>query len=143
TLRTYVFGALLLEAQGRAFDAELAFVAVMLHDLGLVEPYISPDRRFELDSADAASRLLMEHRRSAEEAALVWEAIALHLTGEIAVRMAPEIALVALGAAADATGAGLEQLPESEVAAVLEAYPRLGFKEAAVQGIIDQCERKP
>src|SRR5690606_31807970 len=85
----------------------------------------------------------MEHRRSAEEAALVWEAIALHLTGEIAVRMAPEIALVALGAAADATGAGLEQLPESEVAAVLEAYPRLGFKEAAVQGIIDQCERKP
>jgi hypothetical protein len=43
----------------------------------------------------------------------------------------------------DAVGAGLDQLVPADVDAVLQAYPRLGFKEAAIQGIIDQCERKP
>jgi len=142
-MRTYLFGALLLRAQGRAHDPELTFATAMLHDLGLVEPYISPDRRFELDSADTAAQFLSEQGRSAEEIEIVWEGIALHLTGDIVTRMAPEIAFVALGAAADAVGAGLDQLSGADVNAVLQAYPRLGFKEAAVQGIIDQCERKP
>jgi hypothetical protein len=108
-----------------------------------VEPHISPDRRFELDSADAAAQFLSEQGRSAEEIKMVWEGIALHLTGDIVTQMGPEIAFVALGAAADAVGAGLDQLSAADVGAVLQAYPRLGFKEAAVQGIIDQCERKP
>jgi hypothetical protein len=67
----------------------------------------------------------------------------LHTTNQIAERLTPEGALVALGAAADAVGAGLDQLPQEDVAAVLMEYPRLGFKEAAVQGIIEQLERKP
>lgn len=142
-MRPYAFGALLLEAQGREFDPELGFAAVMLHDLGLVEQYISADRRFELDSADAAATFLTDHGRSPEEVELVWEAIALHLTGEIANRMAPEIALVSLGAAADAAGVGLEVIDPAEVDAILSAYPRLGFKEEAMRGIVDQCERKP
>jgi hypothetical protein len=142
-MRTYLFGTLLLRAQGRAHDPELTFAAAMLHDLGLVEPHISPDRRFELDSADFAAQFLSEQGRSAEEIEIVWEGIALHLTGDIVTRMAPEIAFVALGAAADAVGAGLDQLSAADVDAVLQAYPRLGFKEAAVRGIIDQCERKP
>jgi hypothetical protein len=142
-MRTYLFGALLLRAQGRVHDPELTFAAAMLHDLGLVEPYISADRRMELDGADAAAEFLSEHGRSAEEIEIVWEAIALHLSGDIVTRMAPDIAFVAIGAAADAVGAGLDQLAPADVDAVLQAYPRLGFKEAAIQGIIDQCERKP
>jgi hypothetical protein len=142
-MRTYLFGALLLQAEGRAHDPELTFAAAMLHDLGLVEQFISPDRRFEIDGAEVAARFLLEHGRSPEEVELVWQAIALHTSGEIATRMAPLVASVALGAAADAVGAGIEKLSPADVQAVLAAYPRLGFKEAAVQGIIAQCERKP
>jgi hypothetical protein len=142
-MRTYAFGALLLQAEGRQYDPELAFLAVMLHDLGLVEQYISADRRFELDSADAAAEFLNARGLAAREVELVWEAIALHLSGDIASRMAPEIAFVSAGAAADAVGVGLDRVAASDVQAILEAYPRLGFKQAAVQDIIDQCERKP
>ena len=142
-MRTYSFGALLLGAQGRSFDPEVAFAAAMLHDLGLAEPYISPDRRFEIDGADAAARFLSEHGRSADESERVWQAVALHLYPFLSAHVAPEAALVALGAAADAVGLGLEQLAPADVDEVLAAYPRLGFKEGAIQGIISQCERKP
>jgi hypothetical protein len=76
---------------------------------------------------------MSEQGRSAEEMQLVWEAVALHSSADIASRMAPEIALVALGASADAVGVGLDQLAPADVAAILRAYPRLGFKEAALR----------
>jgi hypothetical protein len=142
-MRTYSFGALLLQAQGRTFEPEVAFAAAMLHDMGLAEPYISPDQRFELDGADAAARFLTEHGRSAEESERVWQAVALHLYPFLAEHLPPEAALVGLGAAADAVGQGLDQLAPADIDEVLAAYPRLGFKQGAIQGIISQCERKP
>jgi hypothetical protein len=143
-MRTYSFGALLLRAQGRSFDPELAFAAAMLHDLGLVERHISSDRRFEIDGADAAARCFVsEHGRSSDESERVWQAVALHLYPHLAAHVPAEVSLVALGAAADAVGLGLDQLAAADVDEVLAAYPRLGFKENSIAGIISQCERKP
>jgi len=142
-MRTYSFGALLLGAQGRSFDPDVAFAAAMLHDMGLVDPNISADQRFEIDGAEAAARFLSEHGRSAEEGERVWQAVALHLYPYLAAHLPPEAALVGLGAAADAVGLGLDQLAPEDVDEVLASYPRLGFKQGAIQGIISQCERKP
>jgi hypothetical protein len=51
--------------------------------------------------------------------------------------------MVSLGAVMDAAGASLDQLPPEAIGAVLEVFPRLGFKAAAVQTMIALCEKKP
>jgi hypothetical protein len=54
-MRTFLFGALALKRNGLAFDADEAFVAAALHDLGLLPAFASPAQSFEVDGADAAS----------------------------------------------------------------------------------------
>jgi HD domain len=142
-MRTYVFAALLFEKMSRPFDRELAFVGSALHDLGLLDAFMSPTERFELDSADAARKFLQDHDVPSDRAELVWDAIALHTNVSIAARKAPEIAMVSLGAVMDAAGASLDQLSPQAVEEVIAAFPRLGFKAAAIQTMIALCEKKP
>ncbi|WP_318205267.1 HD domain-containing protein [Streptomyces sp. SCL15-4] len=142
-LRSYVFGALVFDRQGVRYDRELAFVAAVLHDLGLVEAYQTPAERFEVDGADAARRFLERLRVPAERVDVVWDAIALHTSMGIATRKRPEIALVAVGSGLDFTGNGLERIPSDAVADVLEAFPRLEFKKAALDTVLSLCRTKP
>jgi len=142
-LRTYLFAALGYARTGVRFDEELVFVASALHDLGLVEAFMTPNERFEVDGADAALAFLERWRVPARRAEKVWDAIALHTSVGIVTRKAPEIAAVSIGAAIDATGLGLADLAAQDVAEVLAAFPRLGFKEAALASIIGYCEKKP
>jgi hypothetical protein len=142
-MRTYAFAALYFRGMGKTFDAELAFVGSVLHDLGLVDAFMSPAERFELDAADAAMKLMTEWATPPERADLVWDAIALHTNVAIASRKAPEIAMVSLGAVMDAAGVNLNALAADDVEAVLTAFPRLGFKQAAVETMIHLCEKKP
>lgn len=142
-MRSYQFGVLMLERTGQRYDRELLFVGAALHDLGLVERFVSTAERFELDGADVARRFLRERGMSTARADVVWDAIALHTNFTIAARKRPEIAAVAAGAGVDVSGQGLDQLDRDDVAEVLETYPRLGFKREAIANIIDQCRRKP
>lgn len=139
-LRTYVFGALQIRAD---FDEELAFLGCLLHDLGLLPRYWTPAERFEVDGADAARRHLEEQGVAAARIDTVWDAIALHTSGSIALRKPPEIAIVALGSGLDFAGLGLDALPDGAADAVLEAFPRLGFKQDALKTMIDLCAGKP
>jgi hypothetical protein len=143
-MRSYVFGGLYFRNAGETYDAELAFVGTVLHDLGLLEPFMSPAERFELDGADAAMRLLNDWAVAPpERAEIVWDAIALHMQVSIASRKRPEIALVSIGAVMDASGLNLDALSPDDVAAVLEAFPRIGFKQNAVETMTRLCEQKP
>jgi HD domain len=142
-LRTYAFAGLALQKAGKKFDHELAFVASALHDLGLVERFMTPEGRFELDGADAARSFLIEAGLRPDRADIVWDSIALHTTMGIVDRKAPEIAAVSLGARIDVAGMGLDQFPLDQVAAVLEALPRLGFKEHFTELLVAMCQKKP
>ncbi|CAL9323617.1 HD domain-containing protein [Streptomyces sp. SudanB182_2057] len=142
-LRSYVFGALVLDRQGARYDRELAFVAAVLHDLGLVEAFQTPAERFEVDGADAARRFLRRLRVPAGRVDVVWDAIALHTSAGIAARKRPEIALVSVGSALDFTGNGLERIPSDALAEVLGAFPRLEFKKVALETILSLCRTKP
>lgn len=142
-MRSYLFGALVAQDMGLVFDQELAFVASALHDLGLLEAYMSPDQPNEIDSADAATAFLQDWGATAAQIELVWDAIALHTNGPIASRKAPEIAMLSIGAGVDATGMLLDTIAPTHVEEVLETFPRLGFKQFAVAGMIEQCEHKP
>ena len=143
-MRTYTFGALLLQRQTRRFNADTAFVAAALHDLGLLQPFESARESFEIDGADAAEKFTRSHHRSAAEADQVWHAVELH-DGKWALtaRQGPEAKLVSLGAAADVYGPDPGEIEDRHIAEVLAAFPRQQFKRQFTSLLIAHCERKP
>jgi len=124
--RTFVFGSLATQAASLKFNEEVAYVAAILHDLGLTT-LRTGERRFEVEGAEVARSWAMSNGMSADEADHVWLAIALHTSAGIADARSAECALVHWGAAIDVVGLGIENLPPAVVRAVLAAFPRDGF----------------
>jgi hypothetical protein len=142
-LRTFIFGSLAVKSLGRAvIDEEAAFCGAVLHDLGLVPTYRG-DNRFEVDGADAARQFCTKHQVPPKRADLIWEAIALHTSPGIAIRLAGEIALVHLGAGLDFLGLGLDQVPPQVVEELLEKYPRMNFKAEFRNLLVEHCRHNP
>jgi len=143
-MRTFTFGALLLQRQRLSFNADTAFVASALHDLGLLRPFESPLGSFEIDGADAAEKFMLERHRSVADGDQVWHAVEMH-DGKWALtaRQGPEAMLVSLGAGADVYGPDPRELEARQVAEVLAAFPRLQFKQRFTSLLIAHCERKP
>ncbi|HSY09051.1 MAG TPA: HD domain-containing protein [Steroidobacteraceae bacterium] len=141
-VRTFLFGALLAKTHDTRYDAEIAFVAAALHDLGLIVKYSSRDEPFEIDGADAAKRFLNEQGFAREKTEVVWDAIALH-TSALSDRKGPEVALVSAGAGTDVFGGRLHLLAPDAVSAVLAQFPRLHFNDGFERLLLDYCQRKP
>jgi hypothetical protein len=137
--RTFLFGALIGNANNLKFDSEILYLACILHDLGLTERFAGP-LPFEIQGAQAARAFLTNNGLPNDQANVVWDGIAMHPSA-IASFKQPEIALVSAGAGADVVGSGLEKIPENAKAAVAHAFPRLDFKHAFVKtcaGIVRQ-----
>ncbi|GCD96487.1 HD domain-containing protein [Embleya hyalina] len=141
--RVYLFGALQGRRRGLAFDPELLYVAALFHDLGLTAEHRDSQQRFELDGADAARDFVLRHGLSAEQARIVWTAIALHTTPGIPTRMEPEVALVTAGVELDVLGIGLDDLSEQARAAVVAAHPRPDFKRRILRAFTEGIEHRP
>jgi HD domain len=142
-VQTYVLGNLAVRSIGRSIiDEEIAFCGALLHDLGLV-PAHAGENRFEVDGADAAREFCLKHQVATARADRVWEAIALHTSAGIASRMAAEIALVHLGAGFDVLGLGNDQVPQQLLEEILTSYPRLNFKSAFRDLLVEHCRRNP
>jgi hypothetical protein len=141
-VRTFLFGALIGNANNFKFDFEILYLTCILHDLGLTERFVGP-LPFEIQGAQAARAFLTEHGLPNDQANVVWEGIAMHPFAMASFKQ-PEIALVAAGAAADVVGSDLERIPESAKAAVVNAFPRLDFKHAFIKtcaGVVRQFPR--
>jgi hypothetical protein len=141
-LRSYVFAELLGRRSGMTYNSELLYLGAMMHDLGLTWDFAG-SQRFELDGADAAAKFLIHRGMERERVNLVWQAIAFHTSRGLYDRMAPEIALVGLGALADATGIGTERLPAEKVQMILDTWPRHGFRDAFPRLIAEVMGSKP
>jgi hypothetical protein len=143
-MRTFIFGALLVQRQRLSFNRDTAFVASALHDLGLLQPFESPLGSFEIDGADAAERFMLTRHQSAAESDQVWHAVEMH-DGKWALtaRQGPEAMLVSLGAGADVYGVDPGELETRQIAEVLAAFPRLQFKQRFTSLLVAHCERKP
>ncbi|MGH3924525.1 MAG: HD domain-containing protein, partial [Pseudonocardiaceae bacterium] len=141
-IRTFWFADAIAE-NGSRFDREIVYLAAILHDLGVLEPY-DLGRRFEVDGAQAARDFLLERAYPSDKADLVWDAIALHTSLGIAdYSTTPEIALVCLGAFADAAGLGVTDLDPGFVRELIEAFPRLDFPNEWLRVLIEQVKQKP
>ncbi len=144
SMRTYLFGALHERYHGRTFNADAAFVAAALHDLGLLKAFETDGTPFEVDSANAAERLALENGLPPDTAKLVWNAAAMHdMRWAVVEKQNSTVELVAAGAAADVVGPDEGMISQAATAEVLKAFPRLGFKVRFSQLLTDHCKRKP
>jgi hypothetical protein len=140
-VRTFLFGSLVGRARRQSFDEEVLYLACILHDLGLTEQF-QGDLPFEIQGAEAAKHFLEEHAYAPDKAGLVWDGIAMHpsLIGQF---KQPEIALVGEGAGADVIGPDFSEIKKADVEAVLQAFPRLKFKDAFVKTCADVVRKHP
>ena len=143
SIRTYFFGAAIAKHLDIRADMELFYVSAIMHDLGLVAPHDHTEGSFEIVGADAAQSFMLEKGASEENANLVHEAIALHSAVGIAHKREPEIALVHYGAGVDVIGFRAEDVAIETRDAIVNAHPRLNFKEAFKPLLTEQVERKP
>jgi hypothetical protein len=145
SMRTFLIGALAMQRQGVSYDAEAAFVAAALHDLGLLPAFASKSQSFEIDGADAAERFARDNGLSAAQADTVWHGVAFHdVRFSITRRAGPEAMLVALGAGGDVDGPDLNTDEEKrQLAEVIAAFPRLQFKKRFITLLVDHCKLKP
>lgn len=141
-LRSFAFGAALGRRDGLRFDRELLFLATVLHDLGLTGRFGGPDA-FELQGARAARGFLVGQGVDARRADLVHEAIALHASIGVASRGAPEVQLCHHGAGVDVAGLRIYDMKAQDVARIVEAWPRAGFKQGFAPMIAEQARQKP
>jgi hypothetical protein len=141
--RTYLFGATLLNQAHRSFDAEVLYVASMLHDLGLTQAWEDGVTPFEKRGAEVAAAQLAQWGAAPDVIHLVQEAIAWHLKASAAEDPRPEVVGVSIGAGVDVLGLRLDELPENLVEQALEQYPRLGFKQLLIEVIDRQTSLKP
>jgi hypothetical protein len=141
--RSYCFATVILERRGQRADAEALFVASALHDLALTDIWDDGVTPFERRGAAVAFDALIATGAREELATLVRDAIAVHLEVSSADDARPEVAGLHLGAALDALGSGADQLGPDALAAVIERYPRDGFKRYITGAIRSEAARKP
>jgi hypothetical protein len=127
-LRSWHFAAVLAERQRVAHDAEVLYLGTIMHDIGLVRGLHEPIR-FEVTGANEARQELTSRGLEPARAEIVWDLIALHTTVGIAEHKGPEVALAHMGISVDVVGRWVDEVPASELAAVLELAPRVGFNE--------------
>lgn len=143
--RTFSFARLLAARDGLRFDDELLYCASLLHDLGLTARYLPLEGAcFALHGADEAEAQLRAAGMAPERAAVVAEAIALHLN--LAVALQPhgaEAYLLRAATALDVVGQGSRALGPAMRAEVLAAHPRGSFKDGVCAAMSAQARRSP
>jgi predicted HD phosphohydrolase len=142
SFRSHFFAVALAERDRVRFDAELLYVAALLHDVGLVAQF-DTGRCFEEDGADVAAALAAEEGWSQERCEVVAEAVRLHVAVDIELGDGPEAYLLWHSTGLDVAGRRFGELSAETVSAVIESYPRLDFKEGFTALVADQAERKP
>lgn len=140
-LRTYLWGAIVGTKERRPFDAEVLFVAALLHDLGLTQA--GSASCFAVDGAFAADAFLQQHHVAAPRRRAIAEAISLHLNVQVPPARGLEAHLLHEGAAMDVIGARLREVHETTRDHVLARHPRLEMKETLVAAIKEQSRTRP
>ncbi|WP_159467751.1 HD domain-containing protein [Dyadobacter sp. 3J3] len=142
SLRVFLFASLNGKRNALAYDAELLYVSSIFHDLGLTSHYSSPDKRFEVDGANAARDFLKSHGLPKESLQLVWDTIALHTTIGIAEHKEPEVALMYSGVGLDVMGEGYENLSDVNREEIISAFPSNDFKKNIIPTFFSGFEHK-
>jgi hypothetical protein len=141
-MRSWLFAVTLAQLDGTPHDAEVLAVAAVLHDLGLSRGFDGP-LRFEVEGANAARALALEAGIDDRRAQLIWDGVALNSTPSIALYKEAEVALCSAGTVVDWAGQGADRLTGDQMAAILEAFPRLDMKQRFTRAVCAIVEARP
>ena len=141
-MRSWLFAVKLAQLKQSAYDPEVMALAVILHDLGLSEAFSGP-LRFEVEGANAARAFARKEGIDERRAELIWDVVALNSTPSIALHKKGEVALCTAGIALDWAGFGYDALSEPQVAAIVEAFPRLDMKRQFTRATCRIVETRP
>ena len=159
-MRSWLVGAATLShlPAAQTIDHEAFAVAAILHDLGWSHnaSLVSPDKRFEVDGANAARKFLLQQNATGEwneeRIQLVWDAIALHTTPDIALHSRPLVGFLSAGVMTElfSPNVTLKTLRPKHVAATIEewdaissAFPRKELKVHLRETMVRLCRTKP
>ena len=141
--RSHLWAAEYARARGIAVDAELLYVAAMLHDIGLVPAFDSATVPFEEAGGAVAWVFAAGAGWDADRRRRTGEVIVAHMAEAVDVAVDPEGHLLELATALDVSGRRPEDWPAEFRAEVLDRHPRLGFAEEFLGCFTDQARRKP
>lgn len=141
-MRSWLFAVRLAQLDGTPHDAEALAVATVLHDLGLSTGFDGP-LRFEVEGANAARDFAREEGIDDRRVQLIWDSVALNSTPSIALHKEVEVALCSAGTVLDWSGQGSERLTKDQMAAILEAFPRLEMKRRFTRAVCGVVETRP
>lgn len=142
-IRSYLWGAMYGAAHGIEFDGELYYVAALLHDIGLTDPFDSHRVSFEEAGGDLAWVFGVAAGWSVDRAARATEIIVLHMRDDVSAAADPESHLLQVATGWDVVGRRPDEFPAEARAEILTRYPRQGFSSEFVACFEDQARRKP
>ncbi len=141
-MRSWLYAERIAARQGGSYDREVVAVGTLLHDVTLNVGFAGP-RRFEVEGADLARTFALEVGFDDRRAQLVWDSVALNSTPSIGLYKEPEVALCTAGICFDVVGLQYELVPPHEVAAIVEAFPRLHMKARMAECFCHIAQTQP
>ena len=127
-MRSWLFAARIVQLKGMDCDLEVVAIGTILHDIGLTAGVSGPNR-FEVNGANAALSFIKERGFPDRRAQLIWDLVALNSTPSIALHKEAEVAVGTMGIGLDYGGFGIESVPAADIAAIVDAFPRLEMKQ--------------
>jgi len=141
-MRSWLFAVILAQLSESAHDAEVLAVTTILHDLGLAKAFDGP-LRFEVEGANAARAFARNEGIDDRRSQLIWDGVALNSTPSISLYKETEVALCTAGIGLDWGGWGYNKLTETQVAAIVDVFPRLEMKRRFTRAVCCIVETRP
>ena len=140
-MRSWLFAEILAQLSESAYDAEVLAVTTILHDLGLAKAFDGP-LRFEVEGANAARAFARNEGIDERRSQLIWDGVALNSTPSISFYKETEVAMCTAGIGLDWGGWGYDKLTEAQVAAIVDAFPRLDMKQRFTHAVCHIVETR-
>ena len=141
-MRSWLFASMIAQRNQTMHDGEVLAVATILHDVGLAEDFKGP-LRFEVEGANTARAFAREQNLDDRRVQLIWDTVALNSTPSIALHKEAEVALSTMGIGLDWGGWGYEAIDQTQIAAILEEFPRLEMKKQFTRAVCRIVETRP
>lgn len=141
-MRSWLFAVAIAQQTRSVHDPEVLAVATLLHDLGLAKAFAGP-LRFEVEGANAAREFARAQGVTESRAQLIWDGVALNSTPSLGLHKEREVALCTSGIGLDWGGWGYETLSATQVAAIVDAFPRLDMKRRFARDVCRIVETRP